>query len=130
MLLRHDAGVVRLTRANPKPIRRPTFMRAWRESRGWKQDDLVERLEALANFTISSSQLSRIENGKQAYNQDLLEALATVYGCDPSDIIRRDPGQPDAPRSILDTLKPLDRERIVKMIEAFRGSDEATGTEG
>jgi transcriptional regulator with XRE-family HTH domain len=83
----------------------------------------------LAEFSYSTSQLSRVENGKQGYNQDLLEALATVFQCDPADLIRIDPSQAAAPRSILDTLKPVDRERIERMIEAYK-EDDATGTDG
>jgi len=104
-------------------------MKAWRESRDLTQEKLVVQLAELAEYHISPGQLSRIETGKQGYGQDLLEALATVYGCDPADIIRRDPTQPESPKSILDTLRPVDRDRFVRMIEAYK-DEEGTGTDG
>lgn len=104
-------------------------MRAWREHRDWTQEQLVERLLELAGYTISPGQLSRIENGKQGYGQDLLEALATVYGCDPADIIRRDPSKPDAASSILDGLAPVDRDRFIRMIQAYKEDEQKTGTD-
>jgi len=131
-----DAGeypsvMARIVRPLPKTPRRPTYIKAWRTYRnGMKQDKLVERLENEAGYIISTGQLSRIERGQQPYTQDLLEALATVLSCSPADLIMRDPNNEDAAWSLLESLKPTERQRAVKMIELLKTDEPGTGTDG
>lgn len=123
-------GMSSPVRPNPKSSRRPTFIRAWRKYRnGMTQDKLVERLLNETEYEISEGQLSRIERGEQPYTQDLLEALATVLSCSPADLIMRDPTKEDAAWSLLESLKPPERVRAVKMIELLR-DEPGTGTDG
>lgn len=84
------------------------FLREWRKHS-------LKTLEAVAEqLHMSHSQLSRIERGKQPYNQELLEALADLYGCDVVDLLIRDPSDPDGLWSIHDTLKPVQRRQLVE----------------
>lgn len=48
------------------------------------------------NDSFSIATLSRIENGKSPYNQRQLEAIAEAIGCQPADLIMRDPSSKDA----------------------------------
>src|SRR4051812_20630647 len=65
------------------------FLRQWRKQAGKTLEAVAEHLH------MSHSQLSRIERGKQPYNQELLEALAELYMCDVVDLLIRDPSDPE-----------------------------------
>lgn len=84
-------------------------------------------LEAVAaELHLSQPQLGRIERGDSPYNQDLLEALADLYGCSVADLLMRDPTQPDNIWSIWDIARPGER----RLIEAAADAIVKTGTEG
>lgn len=69
--------------------RRKTYLKQWR-----KHCDLT--LEAAAPaFDMSPAQLSRIENGKSPYTQDMLELAAVVYKTDIASLLFRDPKNSD-----------------------------------
>lgn len=90
-----------------------TFLREWRQHRG-------KTLVQVADFLhMSHSQLSRIERGKQSYNQELLESLATLYMCDVVDLLIRDPGEPTNIWSLWDHASPGQRQQITAVAEAL-----------
>ena len=86
--MRHNSSMAK-TRA--KEDRKPTFLREWRKFRDLSQDRVIERHELEAECPFSKGQLSRVERGEQPYSQDLLEALAGIYGSAPADLLRTDP---------------------------------------
>jgi len=89
----------------PKRQRQRHFFRAWREYAKLRQED------AAAKIKVDQSTLSKIENGKSPYNQDLLEQLAPLYNArEPADLIRRDPRLP---------FREDDAERRNPLIEEF-----------
>jgi len=53
----------------------------WRKFRHLTQERAAERIG------IEQATLSRIERGVHPYNQDFLEVAASVYGCEPADLI-------------------------------------------
>src|SRR5579872_5021004 len=108
----------RKARPHPKPARRPTFIRAWRKHRELTPAQIADRLSVELEMDISEGQLSRIERGETPYGQDILEALAQVLRCEPADLIMRDPTQADAIWSLLDTLKPMERQQAIDAIKA------------
>ena len=116
----------RKARPHPKPTRRPTYIRSWRKHRGLTLAQLADRLVVELEIEISEGQLSRIERGETPYSQDILEALAAALRCEPADLIMRDTAQPDAIWSLLDTLKPAERQQAVEVIKALQ----RTGTGG
>ena len=116
----------RKARPHPKPVRRPTYIRAWRKHRGLTLAQLADRLSVELEVAISEGQLSRIERGETPYSQDILEAVAAALRCEPADLIMRDPAQPDGIWSLLDSLKPGERLQAVEIIKALR----RTGTDG
>jgi transcriptional regulator with XRE-family HTH domain len=69
---------------NPKR-RRPHFVRAWRKFRGLTQEQLADRLHT------TKPTISRLENLRQGYTQDFLEACADVLGTDPASLIAQAP---------------------------------------
>lgn len=57
------------------------YLREWRKAKGYS---LVQLGELVGK---SHGQLSKIENGKHPWSQDLLEQLAKIYGCGPIDLL-------------------------------------------
>jgi transcriptional regulator with XRE-family HTH domain len=65
--------------------RRRHFIREWREHRGMTQEELAD----LIGTTKTS--VSRIENLKQSYTQEVLEACADALGVHQGDLLMRRP---------------------------------------
>jgi transcriptional regulator with XRE-family HTH domain len=57
-----------------------TALRDYRKRENKTLDDIVEALQIQCNFKTTKASLSRIENGKQPANLDLLRHLRTVTG--------------------------------------------------
>ena len=107
-----------------KPIhaRSAHFARHWRDYKGLSQERASEGLD------IDRTTLSKIENGKVPYNQDLLEKMALIYGCDPSDLISVNPLTPretEVIRLLRHAPEP-DKSRLLTMLEGYL----KTGTGG
>lgn len=111
---------------HPKPARRPTFIRAWRKHRNLTLAQLTDRLSVELEMEISESQLSRIERGETPYGQDILEALSEVLRCEPADLIMRDPKLSDGIWSLIDSLRPIEREQAIEVIKVLH----RTGSRG
>lgn len=99
-----------------------TYIREWRKMRGLTQEQVVARLEFLddPNVPKTGASLSRLENGKQPYSQRVLEALAHIYNCDPSDLIGRNPLKEG---DVIDLVRVLDerkRAQALAILTALR----------
>lgn len=100
--------------AMPKQTRTKTYLREWRKMKAGRT------LEQVAGeLGISQPQLGRIERGDQPYNQDLLEALADLYGCSVADLLMRDPTRPENIWSIWDVARPGQKRLIEAAAEAI-----------
>jgi transcriptional regulator with XRE-family HTH domain len=97
---------------NPKNRRRH-FIREWREHRGLTQEQLADRLET------TKANISRVENLKQGYTQDFLEACATALATDPASLLMRNPADPDGLWSVWDRAKPGERKKIREIAETL-----------
>lgn len=85
-------------------------------------------MQVAEELHMTHGQLSKIERGKQPYNQELLERLADIYRCDVVDLLIRDPSEPTNIWSIWDQARPGERRQIVDVAAALvRGR---TGTDG
>jgi len=103
-------------RKKPHHDRAPTFLRAWRKHRKLSRDEAADRIE------IDGTTLGRIERGDVPYNQDFLERIALVYGCDPSDLLNIDPLRPDPPRLVYNRLRNAEKEvqdRALAILDAL-----------
>jgi transcriptional regulator with XRE-family HTH domain len=96
-----------------QPIHRPTFIRQWRQHRGYSLDQLAERVP------MDKGNLSKVERGLLPYNQELLERMAEALGTDPASLIMRDPSDSAAVWSIWDHASPGDKARIERVVTAL-----------
>lgn len=103
-----------------KPARRRrTFIKQWREYRGYSQEKLADMLGT------SGSMISRIEKGQVAYTQDVLEALAEALSTEPASLLMRNPQDPEAIWSIWDSAQEGERRMIIDIAKTITAK---TGT--
>lgn len=93
---------------------RRTFIRQWREYRNLSQERLAERVGKSVGL------ISLVERGKSPYTQGLLESLAMALGCEPVDLLIRNPIDPDGIWTIWDTLEPPEKRQAVEVLKAIR----------
>lgn len=97
----------------PKPQRRRLFIKEWRKYRQMTQETLAER----AGMSIGN--VNHLEQAKQGYTQEALEALANALNCSPAHLIMVDPTKGDAIWSIWDQAKPGERQMIVDIAKTI-----------
>ncbi|MBM0204543.1 helix-turn-helix domain-containing protein [Micromonospora sp. STR1s_5] len=80
--------------ASPTNLKRPargaTFIREWREYRGFTLELLAARIGS------THATLSRVERGKSPYSQGLLEALAEALATEPGTLLSMSPQANDS----------------------------------
>lgn len=100
----------------PDMERKPTYIREWRRHRGYTQRDVIGRLEVLG-LSMTEASLSRIENGRQPYTQDTLEAIAAALETDPDALIGRNPTKSG---TVVDFLARLDEKEAAQAEAVLR----------
>lgn len=105
------------------------YFRQWRKHRGFTQDEVLNRLAIFEDPLIpkTNASLSRIENGKQIYTQRILEALAEIYDCEPSELLSRDPTKAG---QVIDMVARLNAINQAKVEAFIRGLEAGDGTNG
>lgn len=91
------------------------FIQQWRLFRApMSQERLAQRVG------FSTATISRIENGKQPYNQEMLELLADALNCEPADLLRP---PPDPARlqaiDLLERIPPDKRDDALRILRAL-----------
>lgn len=99
--------------------RKPTYIRAWRDARGYTLDEMVGRMAELG-VAVTAASLSRIERGIQPYSQDILEAIAMALDRTPADLLENDPRVPEA--EVIDFMRHLaddQKEQAAAVLKAM-----------
>jgi transcriptional regulator with XRE-family HTH domain len=96
-----------------KPVHRPTFIRQWRQHRGYSLDQLAERVP------MDKGNLSKVERGLLPYNQELLERMADALQTDPASLLMRDPTNTAAIWSLWDQASTVERQQIESVANAL-----------
>src|SRR3990167_2620723 len=89
---------------------RPLFLKEWRTHRNLNQEQLAER------SGVSQGLISQLENNKTDYSGETLAALGEALNCEPADLMMRNPTDPEAPWSIWETLKPVEKRQAIEVI--------------
>jgi transcriptional regulator with XRE-family HTH domain len=95
---------------------RQTHIRDWRKFRGFTLERLAQRIG------MTTSNLSKIERGTQAYTQPVLEALADALTCSPADLIMRPPGAKNELQALIESLDGEAQGRAIAVIKALKGA--------
>ena len=96
-----------------KPPRPRYFFKEWRLHRKHTQ----EVLAGMIGQTPSS--ISQLESGKQGFTDETLRLWARGLGCNPGDLLMRNPLDEAAPWSIWDDLEPVHQKQAMRIIETF-----------
>lgn len=105
----------------PKVSLRPTYLRQWRKFKKLTQEQAAEPLN------IDATTLSRIERGESPYDQRFLEAAAKLYGCEPQDLLVRDPEDPEGIWTAWSNLRPAQRRQAIKLLKALEEDKDVDG---
>lgn len=108
---------------------RRTYLKEWRRFKHLTQKQVVDRLSLHEdpNLPTTEASLSRLENGKQVYGQRVLEALADIYGCEPDELLGRDPTKEG---KVIDMVRRLDERRQAQIAAFIKALEESDGTNG
>jgi len=83
--------------------------------------------QAAEPLNMDATNLGKIERGLVPYDQRLLESAAELYGCEPADLIMRNPSDPEGIWSVWERAKQGQRKQIVEVARVIVGH---TGTDG
>lgn len=101
----------------PSRDRQKTFLREWRDFRGYTLEQAAEMIG------MSRENLGKIENRRVPYNQDVLEQLAEAYNCEVSDLLIRDPTEPENIWSIWNNAKQGAKVAIISFAKTLKEQD-------
>lgn len=90
------------------------FFREWRNYRNLTLEQAAERIG------MTHANLSRIELGRQRYDETTLSRMAEAYRCEPVDLLVRDPSDPEGLWSIWDQLRPAQKPQAAAILKALR----------
>lgn len=98
-----------------------TFIRAWRLHRGMNQEQLADAIG------VTTASLSRIETGKQPYNQRQIELIAKALNCKEGDLLSKDPTADNEPDivDIWDHIPAGNRQQARQILETFSDKKKA-----
>lgn len=113
-------------RINPPMVERRIYLKEWRQAAGKTQAQVVASLEMLDDpqLPTTSASLSRLENGKQPYSQRVLLALSDIYGCEPWELIGRNPQKEGEVIDLVRRLNEREQERVRAYIEGIKASNQ------
>ena len=98
----------------PDHRRSKTFLAEWRRYRDMSQERVAELVD------VDQTTISRLERGKVPYDQDILERLALVYGCEPFELITINPLLGHEPRLVWNRVeKSKRRAEIFAVIDTM-----------
>lgn len=89
-------------------------MKEWREFRNITQEDAADRLGITRTF------LSKIENIRAQYSQNLIEAAAELYNCTAFDLLRVNPAKSEPLSEIMNTVEGADPAQQARMLSVLK----------
>lgn len=106
----------------PPMVGKRIYLKEWRKASGRTQAEVVAMLEGMGDEQLPKTEasLSRLENGKQPYSERVLLALADIYGCEPWELIGRNPTKAGEVVDMVRLLDEREQERVRAYIEGLR----------
>jgi transcriptional regulator with XRE-family HTH domain len=105
--------------AHNAPVEEHNYLRAWREFRQMKQDELAEKVGT------NGAVISLLENEKRPLSSKWLRKLAEALGTTPGRILDVDPNETGAEiLDIWDHMRKDDRERAVRVLRSLTGTND------
>lgn len=98
------------------PLR--TFFREWRAFLQLTQQRLADRIGT------TKARVSMKERGEEGWDDAYLAALAEALGTDPASLIMRNPLDSAAPWTLLEALKPENRDKAVEYMRLLKDAED------
>lgn len=96
------------------------YIKQWREFRGYSLRKLAARMEeSPGEELLSFASIGRIENGKQPYTQQTLEALAFALDCKPYMLLTMNPL---VDGEVIDIMKLLEGDSGGKALNVLKAA--------
>lgn len=89
------------------------FIKEWRKFRDLNQDQLAERIG------VGQPYISKIERGVQSPDLEFLERAAEALSCSTTDLINRDPADPEAIWDLYDKMTTTQRAQVVEIAKTL-----------
>lgn len=83
-------GMRKAAKPSPERAMPRIYIRELRKGRGWKQTDVLDRLEG-HGVSITAASLSRYENSLQSPDTLMLDAFAQIFDVDIPDLFHEPP---------------------------------------
>ena len=98
------------------------YFREWRTHRKLSLAKAVARMEAEpgGDPLISSMSLSRIERGEQPYSEEVVNALADVYQCEPYMLFTMNPQMDGAVIDLMKFVTKMDGRKAEKSLQLLK----------
>lgn len=125
--MRKVRRVPKRVRPNFKRPIPPNFIRAWRDLRGYTQDDVVDRLNTMHEVELSAASLSRMEKSQQALDTGWLILLADVLSTTPTALMSRPPNLEPGLEEVAAQVPKAQREQAMRVLLTFIPKRDGTG---
>lgn len=109
--------------------KRRIYLKEWRAKAGYTLDQVVDRLVVMEDPLLpkTGASLSRLENRKQPYSERILEALADIYGCEPDDLIGRDPTKEGQVIDLVRAMNERQQKQALAILSALVEEQKSAG---
>lgn len=94
------------------------YFREWRAHRGLTQQQLADRIGT------TKGRVSLKERGEEGWDEEYLADLAYALSTEPASLLMRNPLDSDAPWSLLDSLGPQSREKVLDYARMLKRDEE------
>jgi transcriptional regulator with XRE-family HTH domain len=100
----------------PPHKRRRTYLAEWRKYKNYSQERVAEIIG------VDQTTISRLERSVVPYDQDILERLSNVYGCEPHELLTWNPLLGPEPKLVWDRVNqasPKKRDEIFAVVNTM-----------
>lgn len=105
----------------------PNFIKAWRDYRGYTQEDVVDRFLTMFEVETTVASISRYEKQKQPVDIDMLNMFAEILMTSPTALMSRPPGVEAGIEEVWRDVPDADKPQALLVLKTFARPKAANG---
>ena len=105
----------------------PNHIKAWRDYRGYTQEDMVDRFLTMFEVETTVASVSRYEASKQPVDIDMLNMFAEILMTSPTALMSRPPGVEAGIEEVWSSVPNADKPQAMLVLKTFARSKVANG---
>jgi len=105
----------------------PNHIKAWRDYRGYTQEDMVDRFLTMFEVETTVASVSRYEASKQPVDIDMLNMFAEILMTSPTALMSRPPGVEAGIEEVWSSVPDADKPQAMLVLKTFARSKVANG---